>query len=99
MDNTITFPDHDYPNDTITLTDDAPPADELQSLRVQVEALTLGLSRLLLAVDSMDSGYDANDLADRAMRLGWDDAWMNGDDIIKLAMDEARGLVATTARP
>jgi hypothetical protein len=47
----------------------------------------------------MDSGYDANDLADRAMRLGWDDAWMNGDDIIKLAMDEARGLVATTARP
>lgn len=40
MSNAITFPDHDYLGDAITLTDDAPPADELQALRAQIEALT-----------------------------------------------------------
>lgn len=50
MSNAITFPDHDYLGDAITLTDDAPPADELQALRAQIEALTKERDELLWAL-------------------------------------------------
>lgn len=46
MSNTITFPDHDYPNDTITLAPNAP----IEALLAKVEALTKERDELLWAL-------------------------------------------------